>query len=248
SDLFADALADLPADAPAQRESLAPRAEPSFERARPTPPPVPPDAPAVVPEASPAPQPAPDAPAAPAARRSRLPVVAGILVLLAANAGVVGGLVQTRREARRAVAPIAAVAADVQAVKEEQLQSQAKLAETRAELAETRRDVAKQAATLRGTVETLDATVARQKSADRELKDLATRQAQDVATLAQKMRLAERRSADGSFAVTLGEAAQLLDATEGAARRAPTGKIEPQVRRPDEAEKKTPAPAPAVDW
>lgn len=197
----------------------------------------------------PAPAPAASAPSAPAAvvaaaavpgRRWRKHLVVGVVMVVAVNAGLAFGIVQTRREGRRAVRPIAAITSDLHALKGEQADSRSTLDATRAELEETRRELAKQSSLLQATAASATELAAQQQTTDRELKELAKRESSDIATLAARLR--ERRNADGGVGVSLGEAVQLIDATNGT----PPAKVD--VHAPRAADHGKPAAAPPVDW
>lgn len=197
----------------------------------------------------PAPAPAASAPSAPAAvvaaaavpgRRWRKPLVVGVVMVVAVNAGLAFGIVQTRREGRRAVAPIAAITSDLHALKGEQADSRSTLDATRAELEETRRELAKQSSLLQATAASATDLAAQQQTTVRELKELAKRESSDIATLAARLR--ERRNADGGVGVSLGEAVQLIDAANGT----PPARVD--VHAPRAADHGKPAAAPPVDW
>ena len=195
----------------------------------------------------PAPPPAAE-PAKPAAEARHPPrrraVAALVAVLFAVNAGVVVGLVRTRSEGRTAVAPIVSISADVKVLKAGQVEARAELAEARARLDETRKTLAKQETVLLGTVEAVNQSAARQKIAERELKELDTREARDVGALASRMRLAEKRAADGSYALTLSEAVKLIDAVQGPAPRGPSGTGDTESAphaKPEQPPRKAPA-------
>ena len=197
----------------------------------------------------PAPAPAASAPSAPAAvvaaaavpgRRWRKHLVVGVVMAVAVNAGLAFGIVQTRREGRRAVAPIAAITSDLHALKSEQADSRSTLDATRAELEETRRELAKQSSLLQATAASATDLAAQQQTTVRELKELAKRESSDIATLAARLR--ERRNADGGVGVSLGEAVQLIDAANGT----PPARVD--VHAPRAADHGKPAAAPPVDW
>ena len=197
----------------------------------------------------PAPAHAASAPSAPAAvvaaaavpgRRWRKHLVVGVVMVVAVNAGLAFGIVQTRREGRRAVAPIAAITSDLHALKGEQADSRSTLDATRAELEETRRELAKQSSLLQATAASATELAAQQQTTDRELKELAKRESSDIATLAARLR--ERRNADGGVGVSLGEAVQLIDAANGT----PPARVD--VHAPRAADHGKPAAAPPVDW
>ena len=197
----------------------------------------------------PAPAPAASAPSAPAAvvaaaavpgRRWRKHLVVGVVMVVAVNAGLAFGIVQTRREGRRAVRPIAAITSDLHALKGEQADSRSTLDATRAELEETRRELAKQSCLLQATAASATELGAQQQTTVRELKELAKRESSDIATLAARLR--ERRNADGGVGVSLGEAVQLIDAANGT----PPAKVD--VHAPRAADHGKPAAAPPVDW
>jgi hypothetical protein len=187
---------------------------------------------------------APVAVAVAPARGRRWKIAAGVLVLVAANAGLAFGIVQTRREGRRAVAPIGAITSDLAGVKSEQAESRSALDATRNELEETKRELAKQASLLQATTASANELAAHQKATDRELKDLSNREAADVATLAARLR--ERRNADGTVGVNLGEAIQLIDAAQGKPPAPP--KVEAPPPSSHGADHEKPAATPLIDW
>ena len=235
----ADGVVELVEPAPAVAEEESPRRSP-------LPPPLPHaparelDGIAVTPRDT-AETAAPVAMVAPPAPRWRRRIAAAVLVLVAVNAGLAFGIVQTRREGRRAVAPIGAISSDLATVKNEQAESRSALDATRNELEETRRELAKQASILQATTAAAGELAAHQKATDHDLKELANREASDVATLAARLR--ERRNADGSVGVNLGEAIQIIDAAQGK----PAAKVETHAA-PRAAEHDKPAVTPAIDW
>lgn len=169
-------------------------------------------------------------------------IAAAVIVVVAANAGLGFAIFQTRREGRRAVAPVGAIASDLEAVKGGQAESRSALDATRSELEETRRELAKQASLLQATAASTNEIAARQTAADRELKLLANREAADFATLAARLR--DRRNSDGIVGVNLGEAVQLIDAAQGKPP-APKSDSPPPPRTADHDK---PGAAPLIDW
>ena len=97
-----------------------------------------------------------------------------------------------------------------------------------------------QSSLLQATAASATELAAQQQTTDRELKELAKRESSDIATLAARLR--ERRNADGGVGVSLGEAVQLIDATNGT----PPAKVD--VHAPRAADHGKPAAAPPVDW
>jgi len=166
--------------------------------------------------------------AAPEARPAlgRTSLVAVLGLVLAANAGVVAALLQQRSEQRRAVAPIAALSVDVNELKTGGADTRQQLEKTQAALEETRRDLAKQETVLKHTVIEVRENTARQQKTEHEVEALDSRSARDVAALASRLRLAEKRAADGSYSVSLGEAVQLVDAVRGKRSPAADGGVD----------------------
>lgn len=183
-------------EAPPPQASVRPRA---------TPPPLPPDV-----EAPPVENVAP--PPAPVKARKTFPVSMVMFTLLfTLNVAAIVGLLLTRRDERRDVAPIgsistglATLSADHEGTRAELDRAKAKLLQQDERLAEVARATAENAARQQAAERAAQAREAREARAARELAAIAGR----VSTL-------EQRARDGAVTMTLQEALPLIDAVGG---------------------------------
>ncbi len=155
----------------------------------------------------------------PRARSRMVPLFLGLVLLL--NAGLLAGMLLLRRESRRAVASVPAISVDVKDLRDGHADTRGKLDETRKELEETRARleetrgaVSRHESVLTTTVETVNATVQRQKVADREAREREARETRELAILAARVTVVEKR-ADEAFTMSLKNAMQVVDAVQG---------------------------------
>lgn len=144
-------------------------------------------------------------------RPRRAPANAALFgLLIAANVGLAAGLLHTRREEKRAVAPIGVQVDALRAAHED---VRARLDETHAQVQETRARVdAHEAAIARATAAANDAA-ARQRAAEQAAAERAARDARERAALTERVTRVERRTKDLSY--SLEEALDLIDAVQG---------------------------------
>ncbi|HVH40962.1 MAG TPA: hypothetical protein VM925_01425, partial [Labilithrix sp.] len=167
------------------------------------------------PESPTAPQPAEAAAPPKASVGSKVQrLLIGAVLLL--NIALVAGMITLRVEGQKARAPVAALSVDVKELHEQQAASQAQVAENRAQLKETRQRLDKQARDLAKTAEKVETAMQRQKDAEHDAKERATREARELASLSSRLRRVERNLGERSYSVD--EAVKILDIVQGPKR------------------------------
>lgn len=136
-------------------------------------------------------------------KRSRIPLVVGALALV--NALLGAGMFYLHREHKRAAAPVAALATDLDALKHQQ-------AETHAKVDEVRGRVTKQESALARNVAKVDETDKRLALDEAEAKERDARTAKELAGLGARVKHVERGVVDGAYALSLKEAVKVIDA------------------------------------
>jgi len=174
----------------------------------------------ITPVGPPAPEapPEPEAPApavVPPRPRRALLVPTLFAVAFAANVGLAAGLLDVRSEERRAVAPIATIAADVKSLHDAEGDLRKEVHAVRAELAETRARVDKHDVVLVGVDKRADEAAEQSRAVERALRDAEARARREEAAIAKRLgRLEQHREPT----VSVSDAVHMIDAMQGAPR------------------------------
>jgi hypothetical protein len=160
-------------------------------------------------------------------------------VAFAANLGLAAGLLQTRNEERRAVAPIAGISTDVKQLHGAEHDLRKQIADTRSELADTRSRVDKHATVIEITAKKVDEVIDQSKAIERALRDTDARERRDQGSLSARLARLEKKSVDGTVSLT--DALHTIDAIQGPPavhppKDAPAPKAEPHEPTPHHGE------------
>lgn len=139
----------------------------------------------------------------------RWPLTLLVGVVLLVNIALASAMVTLRAEAHKSREPVAALSTDVKELHDQQKDLHEQQDENRAQINETKSRLDKQAAELAKTAQSVAAAVRRQDEAEREAKELAAREARDVAALTARMGRVERTVEDSVY--TVEEAVKIID-------------------------------------